>query len=123
MYSYLYVVVDVFQDDVNLVPGVLLAWDNHGKFYTITTFDRKTLETKPLANIFLVKRMKREEKECVAESWNLCKCIPDLEELLRIRLLDAAKVFMLDGKRIDELYERALLAAGCKNELEVVYNA
>ncbi len=78
---------------------------------------RATFETRPLANIYLVKRMTREEAECLEETGHPCKCIPDLKERLRQRILDAAKVFRhLSGERIDKLYERAILAAGCKEE-------
>ncbi|MEB3862335.1 MAG: hypothetical protein GSR84_08990 [Desulfurococcales archaeon] len=115
VYPYLYVVTDVFQDDVGLEPGMLIAWDNHGSYYTITTFNLETREIKPLANIYLVKRMTREEVKCLEENVHPCKCIQGLEHRLRERLLDAAKVFShINGRRIDELYERALENAGCR---------
>ena len=113
-YRYLYLVVDSFDEKI-LEEGVLLAWTNHGRYYTLIVFDKKTFETRPLANIYLVKRMTVEEAECLEETGHPCKCIPDLKERLRQRVLDAAKTFKhLNGERIDKLYKRALLAAGCK---------
>ena len=111
-YRYVYLVVDSFDREA-VREGDLLLWEYKGYYYTITVLNTKTLKTRPIANIVLLKKLTDEELECINKEKNACKCIEGFEALLEKRLIAARKYFShLNLERLSDL-KKATMQAGC----------
>ena len=109
MLNHLYVVVDVFGDLANIHRGSLILWIWRGWYYTVQTINIETGKVKPLANIVWLKKLSREEMNCIDEGKKVSECL-DRDEILRIasdHLQKARKVFShLTEKDLEEIINR-----------------